>query len=271
MHTHRKISGSGIEYTASCDDPVPRTLGVNHCHDTYEILYVAEGKGRYIVEGVEYSMRPGTLIIVPPLAYHFVDVSRESAYERFVVNFSASALAEAAEKLLPSLCAEERGGFYSAGAMRTSFLSAFERFDLAASLTEEKRTAYLQMLLSEIIVLLSSVDPERAEEDSAEIGARVIRYLNENFERNMSLDRIAKHFFVSKYYLCRAFKWYNGISIHGYLTQKRVMRAKQLIEEGETASGAAYRVGFGDYSAFYRAYVKLTGASPVKGKKGEEA
>ena len=39
--------------------------------------------------------------------------------------------------------------------------------------------------------------------------------------------------------------------------------AKQLIEQGETASGAAYKVGFGDYSAFYRAYVKVVGKAPT--------
>jgi AraC-like DNA-binding protein len=45
------------------------------------------------------------------------------------------------------------------------------------------------------------------------------------------------------------------------------MYAKQLIESGETASGAAYKVGFGDYSAFYRAYVKILGAPPTSEAK----
>ena len=99
--------------------------------------------------------------------------------------------------------------------------------------------------------------------NEGELGARVIRYLNENITRDVSLDSLAKRFFVSKYYLCRAFKKHNGISVHGYINQKRVMYAKQLIESGETASGAAYKVGFGDYSAFYRAYVKLVGKAPT--------
>jgi AraC-like DNA-binding protein len=82
--------------------------------------------------------------------------------------------------------------------------------------------------------------------------------------------QLAKRFFVSKYYLCRAFKKHNGISVHGYVNQKRVMYAKQLIESGETASSAAYRVGFGDYSAFYRAYVKIVGRSPSSHDRGTE-
>ena len=85
----------------------------------------------------------------------------------------------------------------------------------------------------------------------------------ENLSRDVSLDTLARRFFVSKYYLCRAFKKHNGVSVHGYINHKRVMYAKQLIEQGETASGAAYKVGFGDYSAFYRAYVKIIGKAPT--------
>ena len=95
----------------------------------------------------------------------------------------------------------------------------------------------------------------------------LVRYLNENAERDISLDRLARRFFVSKYHLCRAFKKHNGISVHGYINRKRVMYAKQLIESGETASRAAYQVGFGDYSAFYRAYVKIVGKSPTSSEK----
>ena len=114
-----------------------------------------------------------------------------------------------------------------------------------------------------IIILLSATASERLPQDEAELGARVIRYLNNNIDKDLSLDRLARKFFVSKYYLCRAFKKHNGTSVHGYINHKRVMFAKQLIEEGETASGAAYKVGFGDYSAFYRAYVKILGVSPT--------
>ena len=37
---------------------------------------------------------------------------------------------------------------------------------------------------------------------------------------------------------------------------------KEMIENGETAANAAFRVGFGDYSSFYRAYKKALGHSP---------
>ena len=96
-----------------------------------------------------------------------------------------------------------------------------------------------------------------------EIGAKVARYINTYLDKNITLDEIASKFFLSKYYLCRMFKKYSGVSIHAYINHKRVMYAKQLIDSGENASAAAYKVGFGDYSAFYRAYVKALGKPPT--------
>jgi AraC-like DNA-binding protein len=130
-------------------------------------------------------------------------------------------------------------------------------------LPENEKSVYVKTLLSELIVFLSVSSGEQIQINEGELGARVIRYLNENLTRDMNLDTIARRFFVSKYYLCRAFKKHNGVSVHGYINHKRIMYAKQLIEQGDTASGAAYKVGFGDYSAFYRAYVKIIGKSPT--------
>ena len=126
-----------------------------------------------------------------------------------------------------------------------------------------KKAIYFKMLISEIIVFLSLSDSTMGVNEDRDLGSRVAKYLDVNIDRAISLDDLARRFFVSKFYLCRAFKKYNGISVHSYINNKRVMYAKQLIESGESASGAAYKVGFGDYSAFYRAYVKIFGKSPT--------
>ncbi len=252
-------------------DSAPKTFH-QHLHDTYEILYVSHGRGRYIIEGNTYEMRSGSLIIVAPCVYHSVEIDPAVPYERYVINFDPSLLPDVA-KTLESFDLGAGSLFYTAASVTASLPSVFEKIRHMASLPQAHHAAYARLILSEILILLSSADTAKAEESEA-LGARVIRYLNSHIEieKDMSLDTVARHFFVSKYYLCRAFKKHNGISIHGYLTQKRVMYAKQLMEAGETAFGAAYRVGFGDYSAFYRACLKVTGRSPLAiQRKGDPA
>lgn len=262
----------GVFFSHSVVDDIPDNLAVSHCHDIYEILYVIQGNGKYIVEGGEYVIRPRTIMIIHPLSYHHLALE-SAVYERYLIQFSKSAVPSSVQRMLEKISEGDGsyGKYFSPSAVSDAVTSLYERFEIAETLPDEEKVAYIRTLLSELIILLSAASGEKMVHFVDEIGARVVRYLNQNITKDISLDQLAKRFFVSKYYLCRAFKKHNGISVHGYINYKRIMQAKQLIEAGETASGAAYKVGFGDYSAFYRAYVKIIGSSPTSEQVRKES
>ena len=265
MHNRCTYSVGNFDFSYAIDQKPPENLDNRHCHDAYEILYVIDGAGRFLIEGTSFEIKPGTLVVIRPFEYHSMHINEGSSYERYVIHFSDCHLVDDAERLLKSIFdgVEGSGKVYNAISLSKNTLSVFERFDTAELLPDNEKMFYIKTLLSELMVFLSVSGGEQIEINEGELGARVIRYLNENIYRNITLDTLARRFFVSKYYLCRAFKKHNGVSVHGYISHKRVMYAKQLIEQGETASGAAYKVGFGDYSAFYRAYVKIVGKAPT--------
>ncbi len=264
MKDRFSLKAGNVSVSSAIDEVAPEKIDNNHCHDFYEILYVVRGTGKYVVEGTEFVVRPRTLMLFRPFVYHHVTLE-DGAYERVVIHFPKSAIPAPALSMLEKLTEDTdgSGNYYPPSAISDSLISAFDRFEVSAGLPEEERIAYVKVVLAEIIILISASKGELMLNTEEELGARVIRYLNSNIEHSINLDKLAKRFFVSKYHLCRAFKKHNGISVHGYLVQKRITYAKQLIESGETASGAAYKVGFGDYSAFYRAYVKIVGKSPT--------
>ncbi len=237
-----------------------------HCHDKLEIICVTDGEGKYIVEGVEYPFSSRTVLIIPPLSYHSIFFNSSKGFERYVVRIDLSALSQNARDIALGLI-ENETVLFTPDAISPAILSIFERVDLFETNSHEDRCTYESLLISELLFLLSVAKKNVVDTQKAELGARVIRYINDHIDKDVSLDMLAKRFFVSKYYLCRAFKEHNGISVHGYINQKRVMYAKQLIDAGESASVASYRVGFGDYSAFYRAYVKIIGSSPTSKRK----
>ncbi len=242
--------------------------GKLRCHDKYEILYVIEGEGKCLIEGAEYPIKPRTVFVFAPLVYHAIYLNEGSTYDKVSVLFEEKCISESVSGILSGFTCGENGispvAFYRADALSDGIAALFERFELSESFPEAERGKFLGLLASELILLISMAVREDIAFDDRELGARVISYLNEYAGKDISLDRLARHFFVSKCYLCRAFKKHNGISVRGYINRKRIMYAKQLIDAGETASRAAYQVGYGDYSAFYRAYVKLLGKAPTE-------
>ena len=265
MKNRYELSCENISINYFSGEDYDDRFGGDHCHDRFEITYHLSASAKYNVEGGEYRATLGSLILIPPMAYHRVELDQTEHVEGYTVHFTRSSLPEAVAVMLDSLSGEDEshGRFYYPELSSDAFVSIFDRFDMAEHLGEKERLVYMQALLSEIVILLSAADGERAVVSEDELGARVARYLNANFRKNISLDRLARRFFVSKYHLCRAFKSYSGISVHAYVNQKRIIYAKGLIESGVTALGAAEKVGYGDYSAFYRAYVKIVGKSPT--------
>ncbi len=89
------------------------------------------------------------------------------------------------------------------------------------------------------------------------------KFINENYMRDIRLEDVAKHVYISSYYLSRIFKKHEGINYIQYLTKVRMEKAKELIiEDKTTIKEIAAAVGFVDQNYFSRAFKKYTGESP---------
>jgi AraC-like DNA-binding protein len=259
------IQKENISFDYFADSDSFQQINGDHCHQGYEITYILSASGRYIVEGSEHMVTGGTLLLISPLSYHRVELDTDAPVEIFSLHFGRNALPDTVISLLDRITDNDssRGTIYPPSLVFDELANCFDRFSVASRLGDSEAEAYMQAILAEMVILLSAAEGERMNNSGEELGARVARYLNSNIEKNINLDKLARRFFVSKFHLCRAFKSYSGTSVHSYVNQKRIIHAKSLIESGLTASGAAERVGFGDYSAFYRAYIKVVGKSPT--------
>ena len=94
-----------------------------------------------------------------------------------------------------------------------------------------------------------------------------MQYLSQNPTEQISIDDLAARFYISKYHMMRQFRAQTGYTIHGYLTGKRLMFARAMIAAGTPVLQASEESGFGDYSAFLRAYRKQFGAAPNQEKR----
>ena len=256
------IGDNSVEYFVS--DSAAEEDKVTVCSDCYKIFFSLSYGGRWNVEGVEYDLAPGALLLIAPFSCHHIDYENVSEYNGYTLLVSKGIISSEVMKLLEKMFGEEgsQSCFYPSEKLNIHILDMFNRFLILNDLADAERSIYFKLLVNELIVLLSANKALEVSKFDDCLGARVIKYLNNNIYKNISLDKLSRRFFVSKYHLCRAFKEYSGISVHSYINYKRIMYAKQLILSGHTASDAAEMVGFGDYSAFYRAYIKIVGKSP---------
>ena len=272
---YQSSNGAGLYYGYTATPKADPSHFESHCHDDYELLYVRQGNGRYVVEGAEYPLRSHTLILIRPYEYHYVRPDKNSVYERYVFNFDQDILLDSATELpfLHGSFGNRHGIYFSeeylSPLIREEFTTIKEVDRLAKNQKSNCKTygILLQATLTKILLLLSLATPFDGIKYQENMITRVTEYLDQHTAEELSLDKLAQQFFVSKYYLCHAFRQQNGISVFSYLTAKRIAMAQQLMLKGESATSAAYRVGFRNHSSFYRAYLKQTGQAPIQCKK----
>lgn len=90
----------------------------------------------------------------------------------------------------------------------------------------------------------------------------ILAYVDSALGEKITLENTASRFWVSQSTITHLFHEKMGISFYKYVTQRRLAEAKNLIREGMPMEKVATRVGFGDYSAFYRAFKQEFGISP---------
>ena len=121
--------------------------------------------------------------------------------------------------------------------------------------------------------ILSEMTPEGVAMAAASGDSKVVallQYLNLHLADPLTIDELAARFYISKYHMMRRFRQETGYSVHGYLTEKRLLLARQLLGQGCTPAEAAAQAGYQDYSTFSRAYKKQFGHGPSADTKGKQ-
>lgn len=251
--------------------PDPNSFSM-HAHDQHELYYFVSGRVSYIVEGSEYRLEGGSLLVIRAGEVHKAIVHSGSAYERMVLNFDGTLLRTVDPEGLLERPFLDRplgvGNLYPRTLVRSGFISECMKNMERTGRMEERRVALLSNLypiLSEIYRAFSRGGGQAAS-DPADRMQEVIVYINEHLSEELSLDLLSSLFFLSKPQLSRRFKQATGSSIWEYVVIKRLMQARRMIQSGEKAMQAALQSGFRDYSAFYRAYRARYGHSPQEEK-----
>jgi len=90
----------------------------------------------------------------------------------------------------------------------------------------------------------------------------VAAFLDTHFAEPISLETVARRFYVSKEHLSRTFKQTTGENVSDYIVRRRVEKAKALLADGVAIKHAARAVGYPELAYFHRIFKKETGVTP---------
>ena len=241
-----------------------------HRHNFYELLFFIEGDVTYMVDGQPYPLRTGDLLIIPGAIAHHPVFGETKRYRRVVLWMTEEFVRSLAQGEMLAECLPSAGGHYF---YRFVPAEGERLLELAMAITEE--FSYSRpfadtmsiLLVTELLIRIHRLMPTSAQshpEDSAseQLVREVVRFINENLTRELTLDYIADHFFISKFYLSRVFKRYMNVTPHSYITQRRLAQAKRLLYDGVPPTEVYRRCGYADYSSFYRSFREKYGISP---------
>lgn len=235
-----------------------------HTHTNAELFYFVSGKAVCHIEGSEYTLTPGDILLIRPMEAHFIEIDKRYDYERIVVNFDPG--------ILHSIDTENtltRPLFDRKAVKRNHYCAAnfdsdryFQYLQNMLSNDAERLTALanLILLLKEICVVFDRESHKPAQPDTVEY--QIIRYINKNLGKKLTLKELSETFFLSRAQLCLRFKNATGTSVGKYISFKRLLLARQKIRQGQKPTDVYESCGYQNYSTFYRAYTQFFGHSP---------
>lgn len=225
-----------------------------HVHDRCEAYLFVSGNAQYLVEGSVYPLERGSLLIMRPGEAHCVRFLGEERYERYAVNFPLSLFDsfDPEHRLVRPYTERplgEKNLYYQSG-MEEIFheLCYYEGDDYGRTLLMTTRLAY-------VMERIRRQGADRQTKDLS-LSAEIVRYVNSVLFEEITVEKLAEHFFLSTSQFTRLFRQASGTSPWSYIRAKRLIRARELLRDGFSAKDAAEHCGFGDYSVFYKAYVK---------------
>ena len=251
----------------------------SHTHNYYEFYFFLEGNVDMIIEGDVFSMHPGDLVLIPPKIRHHAEIrNQELPYRRFVFWISRE-YCKRLRELSPDYVylmqhVEVAGDYVFSNDIITFNTIQSKVFALIDEMRSNRfgRDARISLCVNDLILHLNRIVHERnyprSEKEDKNLYQSLAEYIEKNLEGNLSLEHLAEVFYVSKYHIAHTFKDHTGLSIHQYITKKRLTACREAILGGSEITQAYLMFGFGDYSSFYRAFKKEYGISPREFRRG---
>lgn len=253
-----------------------------HLHQEFEIYYLVNGERKYFIDDKIYIVQAGSLVLIDANEIHKTGNIDSHHHERIVMYFDCSFL----ESLYPNIlelnllsCFKSKYrvlplSFKYKNNMETILGKLLAVYNSSDNYEEPRKRFYLQLLLSELLLLINEFIGElKAEEYHYSQFmhpkvSQVIEYINDHYYEPISLVDMAEKFYMSPSYLSKLFKNTTNFTFTEYLNSVRIKNSQTLLENPDyRIIDVAQKSGFTNNTHFTRVFKDITGMCPTDYKK----
>lgn len=238
---------------------------ISHYHTYYELYYLEAGERYHLIGDGLHHVTARQFLIFEPFILHRSYGDADIPFSRILLYFRKEMIDSA--RILQDLAGIT--GVYRFGAAETSRIyqmmqSILKEQEKPGSYQEEYLRNMIQLLL---IILLKNKNAKSTEKEKSWV-TDVIRYINQNYSRKITLEELTSRFYISKEHLCRKFKEHTNMTIVHYVNSVRVMNAQKLLHESKKSiSEISMEAGFENITHFERVFKAMNGKTPSAYRK----
>lgn len=242
-----------------------------HLHPNTEIL-IKHGNSRLTFCSMQEPREiDGPCILIhPPYTLHRIYAEPDQTYDRHVVYFGEKIM----EMFDPSLFPLNTFSSCSTTVIRCADQELEELLPLLGALESEATAAAEKSLILALLVVRISrkARPENTIVTAAEHSylPAVVQYIVEHADQKISLPDLASRFFVNRDKLNVDFRKYLNITVHQFVMETRIARAKCFLLESKSVKETAELCGFDNVSYFMTAFKNMVGIPPAQYAKAPQ-
>lgn len=230
-----------------------------HSHDEFSFGVIDEGSAKYINMGKEHEIKKGATVTINPNDVHSCNPDQGLwSYRMIFVN------SQWLNQLQSEMFEKNAEGFLRFSQDFHNDKESFKLFDkLYAALLEDDNPLECESLLIECLAkqFKGNAFIEQSKETPLDNAYKI---LNERLCENISLEELATCCQLSRFHFIRLFKQKYGLSPHALQLDKRIIKAREMLQLGNSISETAFNLGFSDQAHFQRHFKKRVAMTPKK-------